>query len=121
MNEYALLHSPDSKYCFATGERELVIRLRVAKEDRGISVMLIFGNKYEYHEKRMECTMKIAYSDQLYDYYETKLQLSDVRLAYIFLLQDGKQSYYYSEDGLTTTYNFNEGFYNFFQMPYINR
>ena len=69
MNEYALLHSPDSKYCFATGERELVIRLRVAKEDRGISVMLIFGNKYEYQEKRMECTMKIAYSDQLYDYY----------------------------------------------------
>ena len=121
MNEYALLHSPDSKFCFATGERELVIRLRVAKEDRGISVMLIFGNKYEYHEKRMECTMKIAYSDQLYDYYETKLLLSDVRLAYIFLLQDGKQSYYYSEDGLTTTYNFNEGFYNFFQMPYINR
>lgn len=121
MNEYALLHSPDSKYCFATGERELVIRLRVAKEDRGISVMLVYGNKYEYHEKRMECTMNIAYSDQLYDYYETKLHLDDVRLAYIFLIQDGQNSYYYSEDGLTTTYNFQEGFYNFFQMPYINR
>lgn len=121
MNEYALLHSPDSKFCFATGEHELVIRLRVAREDRGVQIMLVYGNKYEYHEKRMECTMNIAYSDQLYDYYETKLSLKDVRLAYVFLIQEKDEIYYYSEDGLTKSYNFSEGFYNFFQMPYINR
>ena len=36
MNQYALLHTPDSRYCFATGKKELVIRLRTAKEDRDI-------------------------------------------------------------------------------------
>lgn len=121
MNEYALLHCPDSKFCFATGEHELVIRLRVARQDRGVNIMLVYGNKYEYHERRMECSLHIGYSDQLYDYYETKLQLDDVRLAYVFLIQEGEQIYYYSEDGLTKSYNFQEGFYNFFQMPYINR
>lgn len=120
MNEYALLHSPDSKFCFATGDHDLVIRLRVAREDRGVKIMLVYGNKYEYHEKRMECSMNIAYSDQLYDYYETKLRLDDVRLAYVFMIQEADRIYYYSEDGLTATYNFQEGFYNFFQMPYIN-
>ncbi len=58
MNEQALLHVPDSRYCFATAKKELVLRLRTARED---------------------------------------------------------------EDGLTDTYGFEEGFYNFFQMPYINQ
>ena len=33
MNESAILHIPDSQYCFAVGEKKLVIRLRMAKED----------------------------------------------------------------------------------------
>ncbi len=58
MNEQALLHVPDPRYCFATAKKELVLWLRTARED---------------------------------------------------------------EDGLTDTYGFEEGFYNFFQMPYINQ
>lgn len=45
MNQYALLHTPDSRYCFATGKKELVIRLRTAKEDRDIRVFLVYGAK----------------------------------------------------------------------------
>ena len=46
--------------------------------------------------------------------------LEDVRLAYIFRIEENGKTYYYSEDGLTEEYSFAEGFYNFFQMPYIN-
>ena len=47
MNESAILHIPDSQYCFAVGEKKLVIRLRMAKEDADASVTLIYAGKYQ--------------------------------------------------------------------------
>lgn len=120
MNKLAILHIPDSRYCFATGNKELVIRLRMAREDEAVKVSLIHACKYDFWQKRDITPMEICYTDQLYNYYEIKLELADVRFAYLFQFEeDGKKSYY-SEDGVTDTYNFQEGFYNFFQMPYIN-
>ena len=90
MNEYALMHIPDSRYCFAVEQKELVIRLRAAKEDRGAEVYLVHAPKYVFHDKRERTAMKVCYSDRLYDYYEIHLQLEDVRFAYIFeFQQDG--------------------------------
>ena len=120
MNEHAILHIPDSRYCFATAEKELVIRLRVAKEDERMKVYLIYAPKYDFSIKRERLEMEVSYSDRLYHYYEVKLRLADVRFAYIFELEENGKIYYFSEDGVTDTYNFDEGFYNFFQMPYIN-
>lgn len=37
MNIAGMLHIPDSRYCFALSQKELVIRLRVAKEDKDIT------------------------------------------------------------------------------------
>ena len=45
MNESAILHIPDSQYCFAVGEKKLVIRLRMAKEDADASVTLIYAQR----------------------------------------------------------------------------
>lgn len=120
MNEHAMLHMPESKYCFPVGEQEVVIRFRMAKEDEGAKVILIYAGKYEFHERRQSVPMEIKYTDRLYHYYEIRLKLSDVRLAYIFQIEDNNQIYYFSEDGLTESYRFEEGFYNFFQLSYIN-
>ena len=116
-----MLHIPDSQYCFAVGERELVIRLRMAREDAGASVTLLYAGKYKFQQERYPVAMEIRYTDRLYNYYETKLTLTDVRLAYVFLIKKQGEIYYFCEDGLTREYDFAEGFYNFFQMPYINR
>ena len=121
INESAMLHIPDSQYCFAVGERELVIRLRMAREDAGASVTLLYAGKYKFQQERYPVAMEIRYTDRLYNYYETKLTLTDVRLAYVFLIKKQGEIYYFCEDGLTREYDFAEGFYNFFQMPYINR
>lgn len=121
MNEYAMLHIPDSRYCFPIGEKELVIRLRMAKEDEETKVFLVYACKYNFQEKQESAVMHVGYSDRIYNYYEIKLQLEDVRLAYIFRIEQNGKVYYFSEDGITDTYNFKEGFYNFFQMPYINK
>lgn len=120
MNEYAILHTPDSRYCFATDVRELVIRLRMAKEDAAAKVTLICACKYDFTFDRREIPLTICYSDRLYNYYEKKLTLTDVRFAYLFQIEENGKIWYYSEDGVTETYCFEEGFYNFFQMPYIN-
>lgn len=121
MNERALLHIPDSRYCFAVGEKELVLRLRTSREDEDAEVYLIYGCKYEFADRRNRVKMEICYSDRLFHYYEIKLALQDVRVAYIFEFTKGGKTSYFSEDGLTDTYCFEEGFYHFFQMPYINQ
>lgn len=120
MNEHAMLHMPDSKYCFPVGEREVILRLRMAREDEKAKVSLIYGCKYEFHERRHKVLMEIKYTDRLYHYYEIRLKLEDVRLAYVFQIESNYNIYYFCEDGLTESYNFAEGFYNFFQLPYIN-
>ena len=121
MNEHAILHIPDSRYCFATAEKELVLRLRMAREDEDAKVYLIYAQKYDFSLKREKLKMEISYSDRLYNYYEVKLKLEDVRFAYVFQIEKDGETYYFSEDGTTKTYCFEEGFYNFFQMPYINK
>jgi glycosidase len=120
MNEYAILHTPDSRYCFPTGKKELVIRLRISREDRNAEIHLLYNCKYFFQDEQNRVSMERKYADRLYDYYEIKLNLTDVRLAYIFEIRQEGNTYYYSEDGLTKEYCFAEGFYNFFQMPYIN-
>ncbi len=121
MNKYALLHIPESRYAFAVGEKEVVIRLRTSKEDQNLQVYLIYGVKYGYQTNQNKIEMHVKYADDLYQYYELKLALTDVRLAYVFYLEDETGSYYFSEDGVTEGYNFEEAFYNFFQLPYINK
>ncbi|SDB30978.1 Glycosidase [Pseudobutyrivibrio sp. YE44] len=122
MNRHALLHIPESRYCFATAVDEVVIRLRTAKEDAaaGLKVQLIYGVKYDYQKERNTVDVPLKYEDELFAYYEVKLKITDVRFVYIFKLQVGAESLYYSEDGLTDTYNYEECFYNVFQFPYIN-
>ena len=121
MNQAGFLHIPDSRYCFATGDHQLTIRLRMAKEDKDLPVYLIFGNKYGFPEKHQEVRLTKRYIDRLHAYYETELDLADSRLAYIFRIEEDGKSFYFSEDGITDTYDFSAAYYNFFQMPYINQ
>lgn len=58
MNESAILHIPDSQYCFAVGEKKLVIRLRMAKEDADASVTLIYAGKYQFQQSREQIPME---------------------------------------------------------------
>ena len=119
MNQFALLHITDSEYCFPVSENEIVIRLRTAKNDIE-RAYIIYESKYVIGNSQQKLQMKKELSGELYDYYSIRLKLEDTRLAYVFYLYDGKEYYYFSEDGATLTYDFTKGFYNFFQYPYIN-
>lgn len=120
MNRYAMQHIVDSAYCFPVSEKEIVIRLRTARNDMQW-VQIIYESKYVFGEKQQRAFMEKAYTSELYDYYVIHLELEDTRLAYVFLVNDGEKSWFFSEDGITETYDYRLGYYNFFQYPYINR
>lgn len=120
INRAGLFHLPDSSYCFALNKEELVIRFRMAIEDEQTVVNIIYGMKYEYQNHREKKRLTLKYRDKNYCYFETVLKISDTRIAYIFELNTKNEIYYFSEEGLSTEYDFSKGFYNFFQMPYIN-
>ncbi len=120
MNRYAMQHIVDSSYCFPVSDKEIVLRLRTARNDIK-KAEVIYENKYVFGISQLSKEMSKAYTGELYDYFEIKLSLEDTRLAYVFHVYDGDKYYYFSEDGITETYDFTLGYYNFFQYPFINR
>jgi cyclomaltodextrinase / maltogenic alpha-amylase / neopullulanase len=119
INQHAVLHIADSAYCFPISKNEIVLRLRTARDDF-VSVWVIYESKYRIATSQKKAPMTKKMISALYDYYSVTLKLEDTRLAYVFCLYDGNNYYYFSEDGLTKTYDFTLGYYNFFQYPYIN-
>lgn len=120
MNEYAIHHIPESKYCFAINENTVVLRLRVSVEDFPESVEVVYGGKYDYATQRKCAPMKRSFHDRLFAYYTVSLVLEDVRFVYIFKISENGKTYYFSEDGLTEKFDYQLSFYNCFQLAYIN-
>ncbi len=120
MNKYAIYHVVDSPYSFPVSGNEMVIRLRVAKDDVE-TVVLCYESKYIIGEKQRFAAMTKKYRGKLFDYFEVKIKMEDTRLAYVFYITDKNgESLFFSEDGLTKAYDYTLGYYNFFQYPYIN-
>lgn len=121
MNKQAILHIPESKYCYPINQNTIVLRLRMDKEDDIDKVEVVYGCKYTIHLERKTAIMEAKYQDNLYRYYEIELILEDVRLSYVFRIWKGEENCYFSEDGITNTYDFKLSYYNSFQLPYINQ
>ena len=119
INEHAIEHIMESAYAFPTGPNEIVLRIRTAKNDFK-EAFVVYESKYKIAKSRKKKKMEKKLTGRLYDWYSVTLPIKDVRLAYVFVLNDGEKDRYFSEDGLTDSYDFKLGFYNFFQFPYIN-
>ncbi|MCM1102476.1 MAG: glycoside hydrolase family 13 protein [Clostridium sp.] len=120
MNEQAIYHMPDSAYCYAQSGSRLVLRLRMDRRDEVDRVEILLECKYRFQEQQDCFPMERKYEDRLFAYYESEIELSDVRTAYVFRIWQGEDAWYFSEDGLTKEYDFSFGYFNFFQLPYLN-
>ena len=120
MNEYALYHKTESNYCYPTSKNEITIRLRTSNKDNISKIYLVYGCKYDFYSIQHQKEMELRYVDKLYNYYEVHLKLKDVRLTYVFKILSDYKTFYFSEDGLSTTYDFKFNFYNCFQYAYIH-
>ena len=120
MDEKAILHYPESKFCFAHDKSTVRLRLRIAKSDAPEKISVIYGGKYTYALERRTEEMRRGCEDRLFAYYTAELHISDLRFVYVFQITEGGKTYYYSEDGLTDKYDFELSYYNCFQYAYIN-
>lgn len=121
MNEFAMQHMPESKYCFAVDEHTIALRLRVSKYDIPDKIEVVYGGKYEYAKTQYVALMERSYEDRLFAWYTAYITLDDVRFVYIFRITEKGKISYFSEDGLTDKFDFILSFYNCFQLAYINK
>jgi len=119
MIEQAIYHKPETEYGYAKDGKTFCLRIRTAREDTP-TIHVVYGGKYDFWETQHRKAMSLSYRDRLYNYYTVDLQPEDIRLVYVFEIQQDKETSYYSEDGLSTTYDFTLNFYNAFQIAYIN-
>ncbi|MCI9407429.1 MAG: alpha-glycosidase [Clostridia bacterium] len=120
MNEKAMIHTPESKYCFALDENRVKLRLRISAGDIPDRICAVYGGKYDFAVERKSVAMKREREDALYAYYTVTLNLDDKRLVYVFEIEENGKISYFSEDGLTDTYDFELSYYNCFQYAYVN-
>lgn len=119
MIEQAIFHKPETEYGYARDGRTFSLRIRTAREDTP-EITVVYGGKYDFWEVQFRKEMNLSYRDRLYNYYTAELQPKDIRLVYVFEIRQGEKIFYYSEDGLSNTYDFTLNFYNAFQIAYIN-
>lgn len=119
MIEQAIFHKPETEYAYAKDQKTISLRIRIAREDIP-NIYVIYGGKYNFAQKFNRAQMELSYTDRLFNYYTIDLELKDVRLVYVFEIQQGDRIYYFSEDGLTEKYDFTLNYYNAFQIAYIN-
>lgn len=120
MNQKAMLHIPESKYCFAVDKNTIALRLRTDRSDCPEKIEVVYGGKYDYAKKQYVFEMQRSYEDGLFAYYTAYIRLNDVRFVYIFRIIENGKVYYFSEDGLTEHFDYQLSFYNCFQLAYIN-
>lgn len=120
MNIQAIYHRPESNYCFATDHKTIVLRIRFAKGEQICKLSVLYNTKYHIAQQQFRQELELIASDAKFDYYGTTLCLDDPRLAYVFYFENNDKSYYFCEDGLVSTYNFNLAYFNSFQFAYIN-
>lgn len=120
MNQYALFHSIESAYSFPLSQDELLLRVRVDKNDDISHCYLLYNAKHRFFLKRKKLELARKYEDDLYAYYEAKLIVKEHSVAYVFRFDSEGRHYFYSCDGLTEQYDFAVSYYNFFQHAFIN-
>lgn len=121
MEKSAIIHKSDSIYSFPLNKNSVEIRLLTKKGDNIKKVELVYNDKYKFHEFVNYKEIFKKYSDDRFDYYIEIVNLSDLRFAYIFKITTTlDEVYYFSESGITDSYDITKGFYDFFQVSYIN-
>ncbi|BBF44646.1 neopullulanase [Lachnospiraceae bacterium KM106-2] len=120
MQLQAILHIPLSNYAYAVDEETLVIRIRTAKDDVK-ECNLFYGDRVCMHEPIdvEEIKMSKIASDQLFDYYECKIEDCYRRVCYYFQLRDVNETIYYCGAGFSEEMKCHRTQY--FQFPYIRR
>lgn len=115
MRHLSISHIPGTvDACPLDGKMHL--RFRVEKGLITAAKLVYNCDKNMWHQFRHEADMLLSYTDSELEYYSVSVPLTDTRFSYIFQLRcvDGKTRYF-SEEGLTDSYDHMLGYFSFFQ------
>lgn len=118
MLKEAVYHQMDSSYAFLVDIHTLVIRLRTGKDDL-LSCTLHYGDRCDMQKEPSIYTknMEVIASDDLFDYYEVRIQPTFNRVFYYFNLKSKTEQYYYFSHHFHTTDHVNRTL--FYQYAYF--
>ena len=119
MNIPAVTHRGRGIDCYPLDEHTFRIRLTTAKGNFDRAEICYCMNKYAWSTQRQTLPLPRIADDDTLDYYQIDLTGDDTRLCYLFLLYYNSECFYFSEEGLSRTYDFERAYYTFFQYPYI--
>jgi len=120
MKREAILHIPLSEYAHSINEKQVVFRLRAAKNDL-VSCKFYYGDR-ACRVNPMIFTgapMSVTADDLLFDYWEIELDTPYRRMCYYFELNDGNETILYYGDLFCD--HVVEERSEFFQLPYLHR
>ncbi len=102
MEKNAILHIPLSNYAYGLDETHMVFRLRAARGDLK-SCVFYYGDR-AFRQNPVVFTkkdMSISARDELFDYFEVKIETTYTRVCYYFELDDGRNTIFYLADIFT--------------------
>ena len=120
MNTLAVVHRGRDGDCFPLDPCTFRIRISVARDDFDRIELCYAMNKYRWDQERKTVPLIKVNTDRERDYYQADISGRDTRLAYIFLLYQGEDLFFFSEEGLSRQYAFEYGHYTYFQYPFIH-
>lgn len=95
----AIYHKSYSEYAFPLDKNTLILRLRTKKNDVN-SCIVVYHEKYDPSIKGSVQMEKTA-SDELFDYYEAKLDTGIKRFKYMFYLEDNFETIWLNQNGFS--------------------
>lgn len=108
----AVYHRAHGSYAYPVGPETLRITLRAGRGDLQ-RVAVLYWDRYGSEPTVAE--LEAAAEDELFVYYQADVRLETKRFAYVFLLDDGRETLFYTEKGFFEDLQPNTHFH----YPYI--
>lgn len=109
----AVFHTAHGSWAYPVSADTLRLTLRTGRGDLK-RVAVLYWDRYG-SSPVLNADMNLAAEDELFSYYQADVQLNTKRFAYVFLLDDGGQSLFYTEKGFFEDLPLNPQFH----YPYI--
>lgn len=92
------------------------LRLRCGRGELSGASALYVCDKNKWLDGRTRAAMQLTFTDSDFDYFSVSVPLTDTRFAYIFELRAASgETLFYSEEGVSETYDHSLSYFNFFQ------
>ncbi len=114
----AICHRPKNNWSYAYDRETVHIRIRTKRDDVG-RIVLLHGDKYDWHEQGYsQADMHVFARDAMFDYWQAAVRPKYRRLKYGFRLHDENATRWLNEQGFHEEEPANP--YLYFEYPFLN-